>query len=106
MVRPALEVADILRDHGSAWRHANQGHVSLGQLKVMSAIERCRTAALGGARRTLREHGVRPDGDRVQLLRQPALSEVPGCGVTPMAGRPRSGALAGAVFSRRLHAAE
>ena len=48
MVRPALEVADILRDHGSAWRHANQGHVSLGQLKVMSAIERCRTAALGG----------------------------------------------------------
>ena len=48
MVRPALEVADILRDHGSAWRDANQGHVSLGQLKVMSAIERCRTAALGG----------------------------------------------------------
>src|ERR1700752_4392525 len=48
MVRPALEVADILRDHGSAWRDANRGHVSLGQLKVMSAIERCRTAALGG----------------------------------------------------------
>jgi Transposase zinc-binding domain/Putative transposase len=48
MARPALEVADILRDHGSAWRDANQGHVSLGQLKVMSAIERCRTAALGG----------------------------------------------------------
>jgi Putative transposase/Transposase zinc-binding domain len=48
VVRPALEVADILRDHGSAWREANQGHVSLAQLKVMSAIERCRTAALGG----------------------------------------------------------
>ena len=48
MVRPALEVADIFRDHGAAWRHANAGHVSLGQLKVMSAIERCRTAALGG----------------------------------------------------------
>ena len=48
MVRPALEVADILRDHGSAWREANRGHVSLDQLKVMSAIERCRTAALGG----------------------------------------------------------
>jgi hypothetical protein len=48
MARPALEVADILRDHGSAWRDTNQGHVSLGQLKVMSAIERCRTAALGG----------------------------------------------------------
>jgi hypothetical protein len=46
--RPALEVADIFRDHGSAWRDANRGHVSLGQLKVMSAIESCRTAALGG----------------------------------------------------------
>ncbi len=45
---PALEVADILRDHGPAWREANRGHVSLEQLKVMSAIERCRTAALGG----------------------------------------------------------
>ena len=48
MPRPALEVADIFRDHGAAWREANHGHVSLGQLKVMSAIERCRTAALGG----------------------------------------------------------
>jgi putative transposase/transposase-like zinc-binding protein len=46
--RPALEVADIFRDHGPAWREANRGHVSLEQLKVMSAIERCRTAALGG----------------------------------------------------------
>jgi hypothetical protein len=48
MDRPALEVADILRDHGPAWREANRSHVSLDQLKVMSAIERCRTAALGG----------------------------------------------------------
>ena len=48
MPRPALEVADIFRDHGAAWRSANAGHVSLDQLKVMSAIERCRTAALGG----------------------------------------------------------
>jgi len=46
--RPALEVADIFRDHGAAWRRANAGHVSLDQLKVMSAIERCRTAVLGG----------------------------------------------------------
>jgi hypothetical protein len=43
-----LEVADIFRDHGPAWRRANAGHVSLEQLKVMSAIENCRTAALGG----------------------------------------------------------
>jgi hypothetical protein len=48
VVRPTLEVADIFRAHGPAWRQANAGHVSLGQLKVMSAIERCRTAALGG----------------------------------------------------------
>jgi hypothetical protein len=48
MARPALEVADILHDHGPAWREANRGHVSLDQLRVMSAIERCRTAALGG----------------------------------------------------------
>jgi hypothetical protein len=46
--RPTLEVADIFRDRGPAWRKANAGHVSLGQLKVMSAIESCRTAALGG----------------------------------------------------------
>ena len=48
MLRPSLEVADIFRDHGAAWRTANAGHVSLDQLKVMSAVEQCRTAALGG----------------------------------------------------------
>jgi hypothetical protein len=48
MPRPSLEVADIFRDHGPAWRHANRGRLSLGQLKVMSAIEACRTAMLGG----------------------------------------------------------
>jgi hypothetical protein len=44
----SLEVADILRDQGPAWRQAHAGHISLDQLKVMSAIERCRSAALGG----------------------------------------------------------
>ncbi len=48
MARPALEVADIFRAQGPAWRQAQAGHLSLGQLKVMSAIERCRTVALGG----------------------------------------------------------
>jgi len=46
--RPALEVADIFREHGPAWREAQRGHLSLAQLKVMSAIEQCRSAALGG----------------------------------------------------------
>ena len=53
--RPALEVADIFRTHGSAWRDAQRGHLSLAQLKVMSAITQCRTAALGG-------HVLRCDG--------------------------------------------
>jgi hypothetical protein len=48
MSRPALEVADIFRSHGPAWRKAHAGHVSLNQFKVMSAVENCRTAALGG----------------------------------------------------------
>ncbi|MEO8152166.1 MAG: IS91 family transposase [Rhizobacter sp.] len=48
MAHCALEVADILRTHGPAWRAAQRGHLSLGQLKVMSAIEQCRSAALGG----------------------------------------------------------
>ena len=48
MSPPALEVAEIFRDHGPGWRQANAGHVSRGQLKVMAAIESCRTAALGG----------------------------------------------------------
>ena len=43
-----LEVADIFRAHGPHWRSTQAGHLSLGQLKVMSAIERCRSAALGG----------------------------------------------------------
>jgi hypothetical protein len=51
--RPSLEVADIFRDHGQAWRRAAKGvsgagHVSLTQQEVMAAIEACRTAALGG----------------------------------------------------------
>ena len=48
MGRSALEVADIFRTHGPAWRRAQHSHLSLGQLKVMSAIEQCRSAALGG----------------------------------------------------------
>lgn len=48
MPKPKLEIADIFREYGPAWRRANVGHVSLSQLKVMSAIEACRTEALGG----------------------------------------------------------
>ena len=48
MRRPKLEVADVFHRHGADWRRANAGHVSLAQLQVMSAIEQCRSAALGG----------------------------------------------------------
>ena len=53
--RPALEVADIFRAHGPDWREGQRGQLSLAQLKVMSAITQCRTAALGG-------HVLRCDG--------------------------------------------
>ncbi|MFD1940657.1 IS91 family transposase [Paradevosia shaoguanensis] len=47
-MRSTIEVADIFRAAGPAYRAAHAGHLSLDQLKVMSAIESCRTAALGG----------------------------------------------------------
>jgi hypothetical protein len=50
--RPRLEVADVFHHHGAAWRQANARHVSLGQLKVMAAIEQCRSAALVGLQPT------------------------------------------------------
>ena len=43
-----LEVADIFRRHGEAWRAANADHINVAQRRVMTAIEICRTAALGG----------------------------------------------------------
>ena len=48
MSRPKLEVADIFLAHGAAYRREHAGHLNLPQLKVMSAVETCRTAALGG----------------------------------------------------------
>src|SRR5262245_58170820 len=48
MSRPKLEVADVFRRHGAAWRAANKAHLSLAQRRVMTAIEVCRTAALCG----------------------------------------------------------
>ena len=44
----SLEVADIFRRHGAAWRAARSGHLDRQQLRVMGAIEACRTATLGG----------------------------------------------------------
>jgi hypothetical protein len=48
MSSPKLEVADVFRRHGAGWRAANEGHLSLPQRRVMTAIQICRTQALGG----------------------------------------------------------
>ncbi|MDK1494467.1 transposase zinc-binding domain-containing protein, partial [Sinorhizobium sp. 7-81] len=47
-MRPALEVAEIFRRHGSAYTQAHAGHLGRVERRVMAAIELCRTAALGG----------------------------------------------------------
>src|SRR5262245_60990200 len=105
MSRPALEVAEIFRDHGPAWRRANQGHLSHAQLKVMNAIESCRTAALGGHVARLRQRGVRLHRHCLQQLPQSALSEVPGQS-SPRVDAGASGrAAGGALLPRRVHAA-
>ena len=53
-----LEVADIFRRHGEAYRRAHDGHLSRVERRVMSAIELCRTAALGGHTETCTECGL------------------------------------------------
>ena len=106
MARPpghSLEVADVFRAHGAAWRKANAGHVSLAQLKVMSAIETCRTAALGG-------HVERCEDCAHERVAYNSCRNrhCPKCQArrgAAMARRPRGGAAAGSLLSRRLHPA-
>ena len=98
MPRPALEVADIFRDYGLAWRRANAGHVSLDQLKVMSAIACCRTAALGGhvarcedcTHTVIAYNTARPGGNVTGFTQDPGpircwpvLSQSPTIGMSP-----------------------
>jgi hypothetical protein len=45
---PVLEVADIFRRHGEAYRKAHAGHLGRVERRIMGAIEACRTARLGG----------------------------------------------------------
>jgi Transposase zinc-binding domain len=75
MAQANLELADIFRRHGEAWRAANAGHISHQQQRVMKAIETCRTAALGG-------HVERCQNcahtDLIQLLSRSQLPQVPG----------------------------
>jgi hypothetical protein len=64
-LRASLEVADIFRAEGAGYRAVQAGHLSLPQLKVMSAIENCRTAALGGHV----ERGCTPQHHPTQRIR-------------------------------------
>src|SRR6266516_1906122 len=45
---PVLEVADIFRRHGEAFRQVHAGHLGCVERRIMGAITACRTAALGG----------------------------------------------------------
>ncbi len=47
-MRASIEVADVFRAAGPSYRATHAGHLSLHQLKIMSAIEQCRTATMGG----------------------------------------------------------
>jgi transposase-like zinc-binding protein len=47
-VRTALEVADIFRRHGQAYRQAHRANMGGVERRIMGAITACRTAALGG----------------------------------------------------------
>src|SRR5438477_7863454 len=53
-----LEVADVFRRHGEAYRRAHDGHLGRVERRVMSAIELCRTAALGGHTEACAECGL------------------------------------------------
>ena len=57
---PELEVADVFRRHGDAYRQRHADALGRAQLRVMRAIELCRTAALGGVvqMRVTREGGL------------------------------------------------
>ena len=76
MSRPALEVADIFRDHGAAWRRANR---RARQPRPVEGDVGHRALPHRGARRPCRAlRGLRPHGHRLQQLPQPALPEVSG----------------------------
>ena len=79
-----------------------RGHLIQAQLNVMSAIEQCRTAALGGH---CRGATTAATADRLQLLPQPPLPQVPGLRRAALARGPAGRPAAGRVLPRRLHAA-
>src|ERR1700693_5302735 len=103
MPRPTLEVADVFRRHAAGWRAANEAHLSLAQRRVMTAIEICRTAALGG-------HVERcEDCAHTRIAYNSCRNRnCPKCqwmAAQALAGGARGRASAGAVLPRRVHSA-
>ena len=85
MNRPTLEVADIIRASGDSYWERHRSHLAWQHRKVLDAIARCRTPALGGHRDQCSRCGS--SGHLLQLLPQPALSQVPGKRTHQVAGR-------------------
>jgi len=75
MVRPPLEVADVIRAAGQSFIERNRSWLNRLHLKILTAIERCRTAALGSRRSV---HALRLPRHLVQFVSQPALPSVSG----------------------------
>jgi len=101
VTRPRLEIADISRAHGPAWRQANAWHVSLTQLKVISAIEACRTEALDG-----HVAGCAKCGYQHVAYNNCKNRQVSGTGRARLDGSARRGPAARGEFPRGFHPAD
>jgi hypothetical protein len=98
-----LEVADVFRRHGDAYRRAHDGHLGRVERRVMSGHRAVPDGGAGRAHRGLRR--LRPRPLRLQLVPQPALPEVPGAGPRRVARHPTSRTAAGSILPRRVHPA-
>src|SRR5437660_10042358 len=99
MAPPTLELADIFRQYGPAYRQAHS--LPLHQHRLMHAIETCRTEALGGVVEWVRPLPIHTHP--LYLLRQPPLPHGSGTGTRKEASaEPKRGLVQG-THSRRMH---
>ena len=84
MGRSGPEVADVFRRYGDAYREQHGGSLSTAQRRVMTAIEICRTAALGG--HVEQCDSLRSSAHLLLQLQKPALPKVPITGPRSVAG--------------------
>ncbi len=103
MTRPTLEVADILRAQGDRFLDRYRSSFGYQQLKAFRAIQRCRTAALGGHRDACLRCGYA--GHLLQLVSKSPLPQVSGAGAPALAGGTGTRTPRHQLFPRRLHRA-